>query len=87
MNTLRILDLADNMLVGALPVSRQNMSSLETLYLDGNAFNRDAQYRVKLPATLISRWTGLESKSLEDQDDITPPILTGTGTIPRLVSA
>lgn len=76
------LKLEGNAFTGALPIERQQLTSLNTLLLADNALDRTVQHTVNIPVALAARVSGIITTSLGNQEDLTAPSIALTGTVP-----
>lgn len=80
------LNLGHNNLVGTFPEGFTGLTDLETFIVDHNNFNRTSLHDAVIPSGLLSWYVFIDTKDISNQGDITPPVLTSTGTILSPVS-
>ncbi len=73
-------------MIGTIPVSYTGLTSLSQFYIYNNALNRTTTGYAVISTGLSSWLQGVTTKHYHGQADITAPLLSGTGTIPALVT-
>ena len=59
---------------------------MDNLVLRDNAFNRSANHQVMIPSALQTWIQGIQVTELENQSDVTPPVISSSDTISWVVT-
>lgn len=85
--TLKHLDITNNRFTGKLSSSRGQLVDIQTILIAKNALDRDSDHNALIDFALTNRWESRVIKSRENQDDITPVVLSSPTTVLSPVAA
>ncbi len=86
LTSLVSLDLSHNVLSGPASSSLMSLTSLDKLYINHNAFDRDVDHNAFMEGALLTWYNALQTGNRSNQSDITDPTIEWGGTIQDTVA-